>query len=747
MPQPSPLQRCLRATLPTMAVSVAIAMDSSLTAQQAPPLPAWKPASEPAMPTNSSFDPSEAYFQGWLLSRDAENLEKDGDPKGADAKLDQAKKLFEAIRKYYPDWRSDMVAGRLEKTTEASGRIKPKADEARQKEQRAVAELEGGKKPTGNNGKPTPAPQPSPSPFPQPAQNPEHAFDNQRLGQLESEVKALRSQLAQSSESTRESARNESRLRDVERQRDLLQNQLNRSEADLEALRARMAAAPVRSEVDRLNQRIETLESERQAMAMALSQSRGEKTKAMAKTATLEADLKSLSQQTADLERNLKLERQTANDVVAGQQKQLQQLQKAFEQKQRELSSAQTRIESLEKELGQSRDAYGQLRDERDGLLREREQMSALLSKNDTGRIRELIDQNLSLSKLLRESQEKFDRVLADNNQTKDDYTEALRDLAVAKASISKLQREKREQDQRITDLETRLRQEEHSLASNAPGADPEEVKTLRDIIKKQLRAQTYRRQARELLVDAAKQFGEKNELMQQAMSMLEGDEITLTTEEQKAIASNQIDGEIFSTATRANERVTQATQDLQRQLASYDEAAKKAFLANRLLPARELYEMSAEAHPGKVEVWSKLGVVNLKLNDTHAASESFRRATDLDPKNSYVRRMLGYAYMLDGNLREAENALRKAIELAPDDAKAHTIFGTLSYQLGQFGEAESHNRAAILADPTLCEPYYNLAFLNARSGKLKEARQYYDQALELGAAPDPALEKRIDSH
>lgn len=737
MPQPSPSPRPLRATLQILAASMTLALSPSLTAQQEPE---WKPITDPSAPTNSSFDPSEAYFQGWLLSRDAENLEKDGDVKAADAKLDQASKLFDAIRTYYPDWRPEMVKGRLEKTTEVSQRVKPLAEAARNQEQRTMAELEGGKKSESGNAGDKKAPVPIGPLAPTPGQN----LDNQRLGQLEREVKALRSQLAHSSENSRDAIHNESRLRDVERQRDVLQSQLSRSEADLQALRARMAAAPVRSEVDRLNQRIDSLESERQAMAMALSQSSIAKAQALAKGATLEADLKTLSQQAADLERNLKLERQTANDVVAGQQQQLSQLQKAFQQKERELSDAQSRITSLEEELTQSRGAFSQLREERDGLLRDREQMSKLLKLNESGRVRDLIDQNLALAKQLRESQEKFDRVLAEDNQTKDDYTEALRDLAIAKASINKLQREKREQDKRITDLETRLHQEETQLAAN-PAGDPTEVQMLRDVIKKQLRAQTRRRQARELLVDAAKQLGEKNELMQQAMNMLDGDEVTLTPEEQKVIASNQVDGEIFSTASRSNERLTQATQDLQRQLSSYDEAAKKAFLSNRLLPARELYEMSAEAHPGKVDVWSKLGVVNLKLEDHFGASEAFRRATDLDPQNSYVHRMLGYAYMLNGNLEQAQTALSKAVELAPDDAKAHATFGTLSYKLGQYGEAESHFRAAIVADATLSEPYYNLAFLCVRNGKLKEARQYYDQALELGAAPDPSLEKSLE--
>ena len=45
-----------------------------------------------------------------------------------------------------------------------------------------------------------------------------------------------------------------------------------------------------------------------------------------------------------------------------------------------------------------------------------------------------------------------------------------------------------------------------------------------------------------------------------------------------------------------------------------------------------------------------------------------------------------------------------------------------------------------------LSEPYYNLALLCSRDRRIEDARTYYQQALERGALPDPALEKKLVS-
>ena len=212
-----------------------------------------------------------------------------------------------------------------------------------------------------------------------------------------------------------------------------------------------------------------------------------------------------------------------------------------------------------------------------------------------------------------------------------------------------------------------------------------------------------------------------------------------------KAALNRCADGELVSPVAGANiQRTKAAINNLNVEQEGYAKAAEKAFLADRLLPARELYEMMIEGNPGNTAAVNKLGVVLLKLNDPMAAADSFRRATELDAQNPYAHRMLGLALMKLNDLAGAEQSLQKAIELAPDDARARVVLGSVFFRSNRENEAEGQFKAAIAADPMPSEPYYNLAFLYARDGRKDDARKYYQDALERGALPDPTLEQRF---
>ena len=721
-------------------------MKAMLALALALPLPAQPPA-PPAPPAPAQFDPSDVYFQGYLAVRAAEQLESSGDFAGALEKLTRADQLFSSVRKFYPEWKPEMVTGRCAKNTETIARIRPKAEEQMLKNRNAVAELEGGAKQSGTLIDPARDVVPL-----TPGILQVDPLATRRLAEAEAEVKRLRDLTARQSSASgaaaqaieRERQRDSSRLRDVERQRDSLQADLRAAETNLQSLRARLAAAPVESEMKALNQRIESLEQEREAMAMALSQSRGAHTEALARIATLEADLNVMRQKHADLDRDLKAERKVANSVVAGQRRQLDALEKQLEKKDAELTAANERISGLTKELQESRAAFAQLRDERDSLLQERDQMAALLKLNEAGRIQDLIEQNMALAKNLREANEKVDRLNRESNADKDTLTDALRDLAIAKSQINRLHQEKREQDQRLAELENRLKSEQEALASGKIAADPAEIAVLRDIIQRQLRVQERRRQARDLLVEAARDLGSKDERLAKAIELFDAQEIALTPEEQKLIANKQVDGEFVSPFARDRATVGQATAELNRDIAVFDRTAEKSFLAGRLMPTRELYQMILEQHPGHTPTLCKIGVVHLKLGDFTAAADSFRRALELDPENPYAYRMFGYALMTLGDMPAAEQAARRSVELASTDAKSLILLATICYRLGHIGEAESYFKAAITSDPIPSEPYYNLALLCSRDRRLEDARNYYQQALERGALPDPKLEEKL---
>ncbi len=702
-------------------------------------------AQDPTAEHPARFDPSDVYFQGYLASRAAERLELEEDFVGAWEKYREADRLFSAVQKFYPEWRPTMVEGRATRTREAIAAVKPKAEAQEDASRRVVAELEGGVRAGGEDaGKRLDAPVEAPGVLEV------DPVASRKLKEAEAEVQRLRQLLADNTTTENEAARNASRVRDLQRQRDDLEARLRSAETDAAALRARLATSPAESQLGELNRRIESLEQERAAMGMALSQSRRTHTEAMAKIATLEADVEvlrqeanNLRQRESDLQRDITRERQVANDVVAGLRRQMQEMADRLDQKDQELAKANQTIASLTRELDESRASYSELRDERDALLRERDQLATLLHLNEGSRINELIEQNMGLVKQLREANERVDLLSRDGNAAKDDLTVAMRDLAVAKAQINHLQQEKRAQDQRLEELQAQLREEERGLALGL-GADPAEAEILREIIRRQLLTQERRRQASQALLEAARALGNQDERLAEAIEIFEGEEIELSPDEQKLIANQHVDGEFISPFARDRNAVARNMDGLNLELDSYDRAATRAFVAGRYLPSRELYLQMVELHPGHTPALCKLGVLHLKLEDNEAAADVFQRAVELESANAYAYRMLAYALMRSGEISAAHGPATRSVEIAPHDPLGQIMMGTVSFRLGELSQAESHFKAAINADPMLSEPYFNLAVLHIRNARIDDAREYYGLALERGAVPDPNLEKKL---
>lgn len=688
----------------------------------------------PVAPAN--FDPSDVYFQGYLLTRGAEELEAKGDFVGAAEKLERARKMFDSVKTYFPAWKPDMVQGRSAQTSEAESRIFPKAKEQRDKNKNAVAELEGGQQSSGTFIDPSEGVLPL-----TPGILEVNPLETKRLAEAEAEVKRLQNLADKNRSQSTNLSRTESQLEDTRRQRDAAKAELNAAQKNLEILRSRLASKPVENEMKELNQRINGLEQEKAAMDLALRQSRSEQIETLARNKILETDLKVTQQKYADLERDLKTERDVTNSVVRGQRAQLQAMEKELTAKTEELGKANERISGLMKQLEESNQETQRIIGERDALTLERNQMKALLSLNEEGRIQDLIQQNMGLAKNLREANEKVDRLNLENNGAKDKVTDALRDLAIAKSQINKLHQEKRDQDSRLADLENRLKGEEAALSSGRAGTNPEEVAVLREIIQRQLRVQQRQRQAKELLVEAAKDMGSKDERLSQALELFDGQEMVLTPAEQSLLAPKDVDG-IFVSGVALDRRIVgRNTEQLNQDIAVFERTAEKSFAAGRMLPTRELFQMIVEQHPGHVPALCKLGVVHLKLEDPTSAADTFRRAVELDADNPYAHRMLGYALMSTGDLAGAELDVQKAVELAPDDAKSRLLLAAITYRLGRPKEAESHYKAAIVADPLPSEPYYNLALICSKTKRIDEARDYYQKALERGAVPDQALQ------
>lgn len=697
-------------------------------------------------PNVPNFDPSDVYFQGYLAVRAGEQLEKDQDYVGALSKYQQATELFGSVEKFYPEWKADMVKNRKDLTLKALTGVQEKAGERLKKDDAVIAELEGGEKVGAKMINPAKGVKPL-----NPGVLEVDPLKARRLKDAEAELDRLRDEIKKAEAASKQST-HQATIEDLRKQNQALSGQLKAVQKEVSSLRSQMAAAPMEGVMQSLNERIAQLNQEKEVMGMALKTSRGDHHQALSKIEILTADMElmkkqaaELRQKQADTKRDLETERQIANEVVAGQLKQMAQMERVLEEKSKQLEHANKQIAGLTKELEESRAAYSELQQERDGLLRERDHLAALLKLNESGRIEELVAQNVGLAKSLREAKEQVERLNLDNNATKDMIAEANRDLVIAKSQINRLIQEKQEQDKRIIELTEKLQQEEALLVSGETDASSEEVEMLKEVIRRQLRVQERRRQAKELLVDTVKKMGQEDEQLKDAIEIFDGSELELSPDEQKLVADQNVDGEFLSpTHARDRETVGREMAKLNIELESYNRAARKAYVSNRLHSARELFEMMIDQHPGHIPAICRLGVVQLKLDEPAGALASFQKAIELDNNNPYANRMLGFTYMQLDELDKAEKYLQRAVELAPDDAKSYMYLGAICHMLGNVEEAVSQFKGAIAADPMPSDPYYNIAMICASQGRIKDAKQYYSKALERGAVPDQELESKI---
>jgi len=691
----------------------------------------------------ANFDPADVYFQGWLLSRDAEKLQAEKKYDEALQKLMRARQLFDNVATYFPLWRRDMVGGRRAKTQGAIDTVAPLALEQQDKENRAVAELEGGViregqpvQPLGSGINPAPI---------QPMQKIE-SLESRRIAELEQKVQDLQGDLSKKTDPNANAAgRDADRARDIAKQRDVARAELKRANDELSQLRAKYSTAPMHEDLQKLTGKIDALERDKAAMGQALGKSQEETREAKEQIAALQVERSRLLQQTADLQRNLESERKLQNDVIAGQQKQLREYQEELRTANDKLAGANQRIASLENQLSEVRGSFNELQEERDSLVRERNQMAELLKLNEGSQVQTLIDQNMGLGRQLREAGDKLKRLNEDNNASLDELTLATRDLAIARGNINDLKREKVAQEQRLADLEQRLRNEDKSLAEGpAPAADPAETAMLRGIIQKQIRIQERRRQSSEILLDAVRAKASEDEKIREALNIYEGAEIPLSPDEMKMIEGRKVDDEFISPVRRSQGEVDASMARLEQENVPYTNAAKRAFLNDRFESCRELFELVLERNPGDTVTRCRLGVVQLRLQDNAAAADTFRRAVELDSNNPYALRMLGYSLYRTGDLGEALKALKESVELAPTNADGRILLGGVYFGLGQEPEAEEQLKSAILHEDVTYLAHLNLAHLYAKQGKKKLGLESYRNAVERGASQDFELEKLL---
>ena len=141
--------------------------------------------------------------------------------------------------------------------------------------------------------------------------------------------------------------------------------------------------------------------------------------------------------------------------------------------------------------------------------------------------------------------------------------------------------------------------------------------------------------------------------------------------------------------------------------------------------------------YPDAFIIWNILGAANKGLGLVQAASEAFKKVTDLNPTYPDGFSNLGAALNEQGKLDEAIASYKKALSLKPDYAEAYNNTGVTLQEQGKLGEALVSYEKALAIKPDYAEGLSNLGAALNDQGKLDEAIQPFKKPLSL--TPDYA--------
>lgn len=184
------------------------------------------------------------------------------------------------------------------------------------------------------------------------------------------------------------------------------------------------------------------------------------------------------------------------------------------------------------------------------------------------------------------------------------------------------------------------------------------------------------------------------------------------------------------------------------------DEAQKIAaralasFQKGHLDAARSDFLKVLELAPGNVATTINLGLLEYRRKNLKEAETLLMKSVRAAPEVGLAWLILGVIQYDQEKLDAALAALAHAVLLEPKDARAHHYLGVTIGKKGWYSGAEDEMRKAIELDPDYAEAHYNLAvfYLQRVPPAVELARRHYEKSVELGAAADPAIQKRLDA-
>ncbi len=147
---------------------------------------------------------------------------------------------------------------------------------------------------------------------------------------------------------------------------------------------------------------------------------------------------------------------------------------------------------------------------------------------------------------------------------------------------------------------------------------------------------------------------------------------------------------------------------------------------------AEALFRRVIENGRGNARDYANLGASLAGQNRLDEAFTEYRKALDIDPRESYAHYNLGLALAQTGRHEEADQHLQEALEIDPTYAEAHNALGLLALEKGDKSAAMAAFREAVRLNPGLLSARSNLAKALADSGQIEAAVGQWESGLEI---------------
>ena len=516
-----------------------------------------------------------------------------------------------------------------------------------------------------------------------------------------------------------------------------------------------------------------------------------------AKIALLEKARATAEKSAQEAETNAKAVSATNAEELAALRAKIRALETAAQTPPTELLKAQNRLKEVEAllaaataEAKRHAEDLAAVTAERDQIRSERDQLAARLASMEKSP--DLTQTNERLEKELNEARRQLAELTSAREQDATSIQALRTKLENVEGELSAVRKENADFRDRMAQLEKSLSEAQSALetATNTTDAElAEENRTLKSIVVRQLRLQSYRSRARKLLLSELAKLEINSKAMLQYIDQLEGKDVLPSPEEVtriddhyiRALSNVELTGKFFkqdtppTTPTESTALASNTTPEVPQpsnpagndkpvpppalppelagnadardafdfQKRSLAATAETLFQKGDFTRAEETYRLIVDADPSDIRMQCNLGVSLLKQGKFPDAINRFQEALRYNESNAFAHLMLGVCHWKLSQPDMAVDRFNRSLVIDSSNPQSWLYLGLVAIDRKAWQDAETAFKKALEFRPDDADANYNLAVVYTKPGFADpvEARRRYEKSLKLGGAKDEALE------